>query len=249
MFYNLCCLFMIFFIASVIGYLAEITFCSIQLKRVVLNRGFLMGPYIPIYGVGTSLVAIFLAKYKNDPFVFFWMTVILCSFVEYLTSYVMEKIFKVRWWDYREESFNINGRVCLKNSIIFGLAGLLVIYTVYPFICNIIRLLPTLILEILSICLLLVFLTDFIITVTTLIEVRSNLTKFKGMDATEIAHEEIMKAIRKHNFFISRLLQAFPKSEKFNRKEFIEFRKAVIEYRNKRKQLSKKRKSKNKEGE
>ena len=116
---------MIFFIASVIGYLVEITFCSIGSKKLIINRGFLIGPYIPIYGVGTVLVVLFLYKYSNDPWVFFWMTVILCSFIEYVTSYIMEKIFKVRWWDYSHEPFNYNGRICLKNSLIFGFAGLI----------------------------------------------------------------------------------------------------------------------------
>ena len=180
MFDKLCHWFMIFFIASIIGYFIEIFFCSIQSKKVVLNRGFLIGPYIPIYGVGTILVAIFLYRYRNDPFVFFWMTVILCSFVEYLTSYIMEKIFKVRWWDYSHEPFNLNGRICLQNSMIFGIAGLLVIYTLYPFLCHILNLIPSLILEIITILFAMIFLIDLIITTTALIDVRSNFAKCNG---------------------------------------------------------------------
>lgn len=242
MFYELCHWFMIFFIASVIGYFVEITFCSIQSKKLVLNRGFLMGPYIPIYGVGTVLVAIFLYQYKDDPWVFFWMTVILCSFIEYLTSYIMEKIFKVRWWDYSNEPFNFNGRICLQNSMIFGIAGLLVIYTLYPFICHILALLSPFVLEIIAVLFIIIVLTDFTITTIALIDVRSDLAKFKGKDATNEAREEVIKSIKKHNFFVSRLLQAFPRSDQFNRKEFSEFREAVIEYRRKRKESKLKKK-------
>lgn len=237
MFYDICQWFMIFFIASVIGYFIEIFFCSLQSKKLIFNRGFLIGPYIPIYGVGTVLVAIFLYQYKNDPWVFFWMTVILCSFVEYLTSYTMEKIFKVRWWDYSHEPFNFNGRICLQNSMIFGIAGLLVIYTIYPFICHILTLIPTFVLEIITILFAIIFLTDLTITTTALIDVRSNLAKFKGKDVTNEARGEVIKAIKKHNFFVSRILQAFPRSSQFNRKEFSEFRETVIEYRRKKKEL------------
>lgn len=239
MFYSVCYLFMIFFIASIIGYLVEITFCSIESKKLIFNRGFLMGPYIPIYGVGTILVVLLLYKYKNDPMVFFWMTVILCSFIEYLTSFIMEKVFKVRWWDYSKESFNINGRICLKNSLLFGLAGLIVLYTIYPFICSIINSMQPLVLEITAICIFVIFLTDFSITTSTLINVRKNLESFKGKDATDIAHEEVMKAIKKHNFFINRLLQAFPHSMDINGTKYEEFKKAVEEYRKKRKNQKK----------
>ena len=86
-----CYIFLIFFISSILGYFVEITFCSIESKKIVFNRGFLMGPYIPIFGVGTVLIGLFLARYRNDPFIFFWMTVILCSCLVYITSYVLEE--------------------------------------------------------------------------------------------------------------------------------------------------------------
>lgn len=231
MFYSLCYLFMIFFIASVIGYLVEITFCSIGSKKLVINRGFLIGPYIPIYGVGTVLVVLFLYKYSNDPWVFFWMTVILCSFIEYVTSYIMEKIFKVRWWDYSHEPFNYNGRICLKNSLIFGFAGLIVLYTIYPFICGILDVMSSFLLEVVSSFLFVVFMVDLGFTTFTLLNLRTSLKKFKGKDVTELAHEEVMSAVRKHNFSISRILQAFPHSEMANQKYYNDFRDAVIKYR------------------
>lgn len=233
MFYFLSQYFMIFFIASIIGYFIEIIFCSIQSKKIILNRGFLIGPYIPIYGAGTILVATFLYKYRHDPFVFFWMTVILCSFIEYITSYIMEKVFKVRWWDYSKESFNLNGRICLQNSMIFGIAGLIVIYTIYPFICHFLSLINKYLLEVIASILFFIFIADLSFTTITLINVRSNLMKFQGKDATEEAREEVLKAIKKQNFFVIRLLKAFPHSDQINRKEFRIFKQEVIEYRNK----------------
>ncbi len=235
MFYNLCSLFLIFFIASFIGYFVEIAFCSIKSHKMIFNRGFLMGPYIPIYGVGTVLVAKLLYQYKDDPFIFFWMTVILCSFVEYLTSYIMEKLFKVRWWDYSDEPFNYNGRICLKNSMIFGISGLLVVYTLYPFILKILSIMNKSILEIIAVCLFIIFITDLVFTVLSLYRVKNNLIRFAGTDVTEKAHEEVTKVVKEHLFSLSRLLQAFPHTELFNKKEYKEFRKIVLDYKNKRK--------------
>ena len=246
MFYNICNLFLIFFISSVLGYFVEITFCSIESKKIVYNRGFLLGPYIPIYGVGTVSIAVFLAKYRNDPFIFFWMSVILCSFIEYITSYIMEKIFKVRWWDYSHEPFNYNGRICLKNSMLFGIAGLFLIYTYYPFVLHILSLIPTTIIEILACILALIFLTDLSFTILALSRVRVNLSKFSGVDVTEEARCEVIRAIKSHDFSFNRLLQAFPKIDKYNRYDLKEFRQVVIDYRNrKREKLKVKKQNKN----
>lgn len=132
--YKVMYLFMFFFIASMIGYIAEVTCCSIKDKKIVWNRGFLIGPYIPIYGVGCIATLILLRKYFSDPITLFFLTIIVCSALEYFTSWIMEKLFKVRWWDYSEYRFNVDGRICLLNSILFGFAGLIVVYFVYPFI-------------------------------------------------------------------------------------------------------------------
>ncbi|MCI8547950.1 MAG: putative ABC transporter permease [Bacilli bacterium] len=237
-----CYIFLIFFISSILGYFVEITFCSIESKKIVFNRGFLMGPYIPIFGVGTVLIGLFLARYRNDPFIFFWMTVILCSFVEYITSYVMEKLFQVRWWDYSHEPFNYNGRVCLKVSMLFGIAGLFLIYTYYPFLLRLLNHLSPFVLVLFSIFCFLVFITDLCFTTLALFRVKNNLKKFAGKDVTEEARREVLKLIHNHDFSLNRLLLAFPKSEKFNKQEFREFRRSVIEYRNERKEKRKRKK-------
>lgn len=127
--------FLLFYIYAILGYFGEVLYVYFNSKKLV-NRGFLFGPYIPIYGVGGIIVAFLLTGYYNDPIVVFFMTVIMCSALEYFTSYVMEKIFHNRWWDYSEYRYNINGRVCLKNSLIFGFAGLLMIYVANPIIYN-----------------------------------------------------------------------------------------------------------------
>lgn len=235
MFYNLCCIFMIFFIASTLGYIGEVTYCSIGKKKPVINRGFLMGPYIPIYGVGTVGCFLALSKYQNDFMVLFFMSAVLSTILEYLTSYAMEKLFKVRWWDYSKMPFNINGRVCLKNSSIFGIVGVLVIRLLYPFFYGLITSINPLLLEILAIIFFIVFVTDICITTTTLFSLRNTLVKFNKKDITDIAHKEVMKKVKKNNFRYNRLLKAFPDSEGYNIKDFKKLKECLYEYRNKKK--------------
>ena len=124
--------FLIFFIYSFLGWMIETINCSIMAKKKILNRGFLIGPYIPIYGTGALVMILFLTEYKKDPFVLFCMAVVYCSLIEYITSYLMEKLFLARWWDYTHEKFNLNGRICGLNSLLFGLCSIGVIYFIQP---------------------------------------------------------------------------------------------------------------------
>jgi len=225
--YKVMYLFMFFFIASMIGYIAEVTCCSIKDKKLVWNRGFLIGPYIPIYGVGCIATLILLRKYFSDPITLFFLTIIVCSALEYFTSWIMEKLFKVRWWDYSEYRFNVDGR------ILFGFAGLIVVYFVYPFIRGLLDKVPHTVLIVVGLICLVIFLTDLVVTFATLISVRKTLADFKGKDATEIAREEVIKKIKKKSYLFNRLLKAFPKTDKFNKKEFIEFKKTVQNIRKK----------------
>ena len=127
----------LFYIYSILGWLGETLYVSIP-KKQFIDRGFLIGPYCPIYGSGAITIIIYLTQYKENPLTVFLMGIILCSILEYFTSYIMEKLFNARWWDYSNDKYNLNGRICLKNSIIFGLAGIAVIYLTQPLINNIV---------------------------------------------------------------------------------------------------------------
>ena len=108
----------LFFIYSFLGWVMESILETVRKKRFV-NRGFLIGPYCPIYGAGVLLITILLAKYNDDIWITFLMSLLICGTLEYATSYIMEKIFKARWWDYSYRKFNINGRICLETLIPF----------------------------------------------------------------------------------------------------------------------------------
>lgn len=130
--------FSIFYIYSFLGWAMETTKNLIETKKFV-NRGFLIGPYCPIYGFGIVAITALLTKYINDVPVMFCMSLLICGVLEYYTSLVMEKVFKARWWDYTNRKFNINGRVCLENLIIFGIAGVVLVKYANPFFLQILQ--------------------------------------------------------------------------------------------------------------
>ena len=159
-------------IYSFIGYIVEVINVSIISKKLVLNRGFLIGPYIPIYGICCILMNFFLIKYENDILALFVMSVLLCSIAEFTTSYVLEKIFKVRWWDYSQMKFNLDGRVCLLNSTLFGIGGVVLIHFINPTIYPLLDMLPNNVLIIIGISLMVIFLIDLSVSIKTLHEIK-----------------------------------------------------------------------------
>ena len=136
----ICKYFLYFIIYSFIGWIIEVIYEEIQNKKII-NRGFLMSPICPIYGYGVLFIIYVVNNDKADILVVFLKTILICSVLEYFTSYFMEKIFEARWWDYSNKKFNINGRICLETMLPFGILGSLVIYVIHPFIEKTINLL------------------------------------------------------------------------------------------------------------
>ena len=93
--------FLLFLIYAILGWIMESALVSFQSGKLI-NRGFLIGPYCPIYGWGGLIITLYLTQYKDNIFTVFFLAVIVCSILEYFTSYIMEKIFKARWWDYSD---------------------------------------------------------------------------------------------------------------------------------------------------
>lgn len=129
---NLEVYFLFFFIYSVLGWLAEVLFVHFHEHQPLKNRGFLFGPYCPIYGFGALLMTLYLPKYTDDPLTIFLLAIFISGLLEYITSYLMEKLFHARWWDYSKKPFNIEGRVCFENLIYFGLGALFSLYLLNP---------------------------------------------------------------------------------------------------------------------
>ncbi len=203
--------FLLFFSYSVLGYFIEIIFCSIHEKKIVLNRGFLLGPYLPIYGVGALVIIYWLNKYQDDIVALFIMGAVACSFVEYLTSLIMEKIFKIRWWDYSHMKFNLNGRICLYNSFLFGLGGIFVIKFIHPFYMGLLSALPKSFLFIIGIIFFIIFFLDVVTSVIILIQLKLNSNMFMNRDATSEIKLQVHNTLKNNTYLITRILRAFPK--------------------------------------
>lgn len=128
-----------FFIYSVLGWVCEVVYCSVPKKKFI-NRGFLYGPYLPVYGFGATFVVVLLQDFTAHWYLVFIFGVLITSVLEYFTSFALEKLFKVKLWDYSTYPLNINGRVCALNSTLFGILSLILVYginrPVYSFLSS-----------------------------------------------------------------------------------------------------------------
>lgn len=168
-----------------------------------------MGPYCPIYGSGCILIILLLNKYENDPIALFLMSMVICSILEYLVSYVLEKLFNARWWNYSDRKFNINGRICLEMLIPFGFLGCLLTYVINPFMCNILLKVPSNILNALAIILFVLFIIDGVVSYSIITKLHVS-TKNIVMDNTEEITKKVKSYIYNHSRFGKRLIKSFP---------------------------------------
>lgn len=166
-----------FFIYSLLGYICEVIFCSFGQRRLV-NRGFLYMPICPIYGFGALLVFIFIRPFYDYWYLVFLLGLLLTSILEYFTSYLLESLFKIRLWDYSGKKININGRVCLKNSLLFGIMSIIMLYIIDPFISKIIFKIEDNIKLILSVILIVFILIDLIFSIIKHINISKYISRF-----------------------------------------------------------------------
>lgn len=160
---NIEILFYIFMIYSIAGWIMESVGGIFTVKKFV-NRGFMIGPYCPVYGVGVVIITVLLKKYTNDFPVLFILSTLICGTLEYFTSYIMEKLFNARWWDYHNKKFNINGRICLETLLPFGIVGSLILCIINPFLVELFYLVPMSVSFIVFVVLLCLFIIDFIVS-------------------------------------------------------------------------------------
>ena len=209
MFYSYCIL---FFIYSFLGWIMEVSLTLITDKKFV-NRGFLLGPCCPIYGCGCILLNLLLHNYTNNVLVLFILTMFTCSLLEYITSFLMEKIFNARWWDYSNNKFNINGRVCLETIVPFGILGLVLIYVINPFIFDNLSKVPTNVINIIAVVVAVLFTLDLIISLTVISNVRKATTKFdkeNPKDSTDEISRKVREFLKSKSPLNRRLVEAFP---------------------------------------
>ena len=209
--------FLIFMFYSILGWLMEVTLTFVRNKKFV-NRGFLIGPYCPIYGSGVLLIMFILKRYLDRPLGLFCMAVIICSILEYLTSYFMEKIFKARWWDYSNKKFNINGRICLEYAMLFGIGGTLIMYFINPMIINVIDTTSSTVIKVLAITLFIIYIVDNIISYIVMFKFRSTVGNLTQGDNTEEITKIIKDKFKSLSWLNKRLTEAFPNLKAYTKK-------------------------------
>ena len=128
---NFWILFLVFTVYSFLGWLTESIFCSVPAGKFI-NRGFLNGPFCPVYGVGGVAVVSILTPFRENLIALYLAGVVVTSLIEYLTGFALEKIFHTKYWDYSTHRFNLRGRVCLENSLLFGVMCVVGMLYIHP---------------------------------------------------------------------------------------------------------------------
>lgn len=174
----------IFMIYAVIGWCSEVAYATLDTGKFI-NRGFLNGPYCPIYGCGVLLVIVVLTPLKSNLLILYLGSVLLTSLIEYITGYILEKAFHNKWWDYSDKPYNIKGYICLKFSLFWGFACSFIVLILHPIIFEFIQAMPD-ILGIVILCVIVgCFAIDCGITIATILKLNQRI-KLMNEIATKI---------------------------------------------------------------
>ena len=169
-----------FMIYSFLGWCVEVIFATIK-SREFSNRGFLNGPLCPIYGFGVVIIVAFLGDYRDHLVQLFIYSTILVSALEYLVGFILEKLFHHKWWDYSGMRFNINGYISLVFSILWGLACVIILRYIHPFIEALVLKVPLTIGHVIVASLVVLILIDTYVTVFSVIGLNRRLKRLEDI--------------------------------------------------------------------
>ena len=207
----ICQLIILFFVFSIVGWMIEVTLKYFQYHRFI-NRGFMIGPYCPIYGSGVVAITVCVGGLVGldgsigDTFLagFF-----ICGALEYFTSWYMEKLFHARWWDYSQKPMNLNGRVWIGNLILFGIASVAVVRIIDPVYFPLIEKLPSVWLYALTACIVIVMLADLVTSHVLMNIVRREIDAQDGDNTEEISHR-VHELLKDRSLLLRRIHEAYP---------------------------------------
>lgn len=191
----------IYIIYAALGWCLEVGHFAV-IRGEFINRGMLSGPYCPIYGFGMVLILNLLTPFKENIFLLFISAIIVTSLLEFLTGYVLEKIFHEKWWDYSESRFNLRGYICLENSIIWGFLCVFVVKLIHPMVEAAIRYLDGLVGKIILSIVIVLMVIDFILTIATLLKMKRHIgvldvVGLKLREFSDQVGEEIFEGVQK----------------------------------------------------
>ncbi|EJP18460.1 PF06541 family protein [Peptostreptococcaceae bacterium AS15] len=199
-----------YFVFSVLGWIWESIYCTVK-ERKWQNRGFLYGPLCPIYGFG-SIVALLVYDLISFGIIHqlsWWMILIIGFFfsmvLEYPTSFILEKKFHARWWDYSNLPLNINGRTCVITSIGFGIGAIIIMNYLIPLYEQTLVSVPNIIVAVISIILVALHSSDFTLTVSHLTNFQRNIDEIENAFQSKMT-EEVDKIFERHSKSYGRTL-------------------------------------------
>ena len=216
--------FLIFILFSFIGWISEVIYVGVTSAHKFVNRGFLHGPLCPVYGFGGVVILMLPPSLYATWIPLFFASMILCTTVEYFVSWLMEKLFHTRWWDYSHYKIQLNGRICLLNSILFGFLGVVVIHFVYPLMIDLLNSLGQKVINVSGVIILTVLSVDIFFTVRKLVDFANVMKKLKELGETLNSHYGQEEWFKKGSF-IDMINSVIERAE--NRKE--EFSQKILE--------------------
>ena len=161
-----------FFLGCVLGWIWEVAVYFVShgaqenlLTVIVHLRGFLHGPWVPIYGVGGVLMLLLRDHFPKKPIQFFVSSMAVCGAIEFATSWILEQLFHAKWWDYSAQFMNLDGRICLGGLLFFGVAGAVAVYLLEPTFQKMIRHIPIRCNQMLFLSLSVLFAADVILSI------------------------------------------------------------------------------------
>lgn len=214
---------LLFFIYSFVGWCIEVTLKYRQFGRFI-NRGFLTGPWLPIYGSGAVLITLSnlgVEQFESAYGTTFAISFVVCGIVEYAASYFMEKRFHARWWDYSQKPMNLQGRIWIGNLILFGIGGVAIVWIANPFFYGVLNNISLIIRQIIAGILAAVFITDYIVSHFVLKLVKVGVER-SDADNTEEISKEVRLLLSDRSYFYRRFADAYPdviyRTEKINQR-------------------------------
>lgn len=192
--------FLYFLCYSAVGWLCESVYCSVPQKKWI-NRGFLFGPVCPVYGVGALLAVALLTPLAWSIPLLFFSGAVLMSVVEYATGWLLETLFHAKWWDYSDKKWNLHGRVCLHNSVLFGVMCVVLVRWLHPLLAGWLARFPRAWLLPVCAVLFLLFAADVAFSVRGALQLRGKLEAMQEIldeirERTESAIAEQREAVR-----------------------------------------------------
>lgn len=193
---EVCRWFLVFVLYSFLGWLCETIFCSVPARKFV-NRGMLMGPFCPIYGFGALLVIPLLMPVADTLWLLYICGVLVTSVLEYLVGFGLERLFHMKWWDYSDHKLQLHGRVCLTNSLLFGLLVVVVMRFVHPFVWRMVSGIAVSVLPWLSLAVYTYFVADTVITVHSILQLNGKLQQMhdivEELKAKSIEYKDVLQ--------------------------------------------------------